>query len=83
MTWVYIVECSDGSYYTGWTSSLEKRIKTHANGKASRYTRARLPVRLVYCEKAEGKKEALKRECAIKKLNRAQKAKLINKDTAE
>lgn len=78
---VYILECCDGTYYTGWTTNLDERVKTHNEGigpKAAKYTRSRRPVRLVYFEEYETKSEALKRECAIKKLTRIQKNKLIN-----
>ena len=82
MVWIYILKCSDNSYYTGWTNSLEKRIKKHARGQGSRYTRSRLPIRLVYSEKMNGRNEALKREHSIKKLSRSNKNKLVNKNTA-
>ncbi len=74
---IYILECSDSSYYTGYTNQLDKRIKTHNLGKGAKYTRSRLPVKLVYTEKYETKSEALKREYAIKKLSRKQKIELI------
>jgi putative endonuclease len=70
---VYILCCSDGSLYTGITNDLPKRLKAHAAGKASRYTRSRLPVRLVYSERQKSRSAALKREAAIKKLRRAEK----------
>ncbi len=73
MAWVYILKCSDDSYYTGWTNSLEKRIQTHASGKASRYTRSRLPVRLIYCEKVNNRQDALRREISIKRLKKKRK----------
>lgn len=77
MAYIYILECSDGSLYTGWTNDLKKRLKAHNRGTASKYTRARLPVRMVYFEEAESKSAALKREAALKKLSRAQKLSLI------
>jgi predicted GIY-YIG superfamily endonuclease len=77
---VYIVECSDGSLYTGITNDLPKRLKAHAAGKASRYTRSRLPVNLVYSEPQKSKSAALKREAAIKRLRRTEKERLV--DTA-
>jgi putative endonuclease len=70
---VYILRCSDGTLYTGWTVSLEKRTALHNEGKASRYTRARLPVEMAYWEKHEGKEAAMKREGQIKRLSRAEK----------
>jgi putative endonuclease len=74
---VYILECSDGSLYTGWTNNIEKRLKAHNAGTASKCTRSRLPVNLVYTERAETRGEALSREAAIKKLDRQGKLDLI------
>lgn len=76
--YVYIVECKDGSYYTGWTTQLEKRIKTHNSGKGAKYTRAKRPVKLIYYEEYSNKIEAMKREYEIKQFTRKQKEKLIN-----
>ena len=76
--YVYIVKCNDQSLYTGWTNNIEKRINKHNSGQASKYTRARLPVELVYLENLENKSLALKREAAIKKMTRKQKLVLIN-----
>lgn len=76
--YIYIVQCQDGSYYTGWTNQLEKRIKAHNNGKGAKYTKARKPVKLIYYETYSNKREAMKREYEIKKLTRKQKEKLIN-----
>lgn len=73
----YILECCDGSYYTGWTNDLEKRIKAHQEGNGAKYTRGRTPVRLVYHETFPTKEEAMRREYEIKQLNRKQKEKLI------
>jgi predicted GIY-YIG superfamily endonuclease len=79
MPWlVYILSCRDGSLYTGITNDLPKRLKTHAAGKASRYTRSRLPVRLAYQEPQPTKSRALKREAAIKRLPRDKKLQLVN-----
>lgn len=77
MNYVYILRCSDESLYTGWTNSLEKRIKAHNSGKGAKYTKARLPVELVYFEEYENKIEAMKREYEIKQLTRLKKLKLI------
>ena len=74
---VYLLRCRDGSLYTGITNDLSKRLKVHAAGKASRYTRSRLPVSLAYTEPQPSKSRALKREAAIKKLSRRQKDILI------
>ncbi len=76
--YVYIVLCGDGSYYTGWTTNLEKRVRVHNQGKGAKYTRSRLPVKLLYSEEYAEKGEALRREAAIKKLTHQQKAKLIS-----
>ena len=75
--YTYIVECADGSLYTGWTFDLEKRMESHNSGKGSKYTRSRLPVKLVYYEIKADKKEAMKREYAIKRLTRKDKLLLI------
>ena len=74
---VYIVECSDGSLYTGWTTDVDERIKTHNSGSGAKYTRSRLPVKLVYSEELEDRSAALKREAAIKKMTREKKELLI------
>ena len=74
---VYLLRCRDGSLYTGITNDLPKRLKAHAAGKASRYTRSRLPVTLAYSEPQRSKSAALKREAAIKRLRRAEKDRLL------
>ena len=74
---VYLLRCRDGSLYTGITNDLPKRLKAHAAGKASKYTRSRLPVTLAFTELQPTKSRALKREAAIKKLRRAQKDQLL------
>ncbi|MCX7430540.1 MAG: GIY-YIG nuclease family protein [Planctomycetia bacterium] len=74
---VYLLRCRDGSLYTGITNDLPKRLKAHAAGKASRYTRSRLPTKLAYTEPQPSRSAALKREAAIKKLSRPQKDDLI------
>lgn len=75
--YTYILECSDGSFYTGWTNDLVKRVRTHNAGRGGKYTRARLPVRLVYFETFAEKREAQSREWHIKQLTHEQKRKLI------
>ena len=77
MNYTYILECGDGSLYTGWTNQLEKRIAQHKAGRGAKYTRARLPVKLVYYESFPTKEEAMSREWAIKQLSRRDKLKLI------
>ncbi len=76
---VYILRCRDGSLYTGITNDLPKRLKAHAAGRASKYTRSRLPVTLAYSEPQRSKSAALKREAAIKSLRRAEKEQLVAK----
>jgi putative endonuclease len=76
--YVYILECSDRTLYTGWTHDIENRIKEHNNGKnGARYTRSRRPVKLVYIESCLSLSDALTREAGIKKLSRVQKMQLI------
>ncbi len=75
--YVYIVECADGTLYSGWTNDLEKRIAAHNAGDGAKYTRSRRPVKLRYYETFEEKSKALRRECALKKLTRAEKIALI------
>lgn len=77
MNYTYIVKCSDKTLYTGWTNDLEKRIEMHNSGKGAKYTKARLPVELVYYEAFDTKEEAMSREWHIKRLSRSEKQKLI------
>ncbi|MFL0803491.1 MAG: GIY-YIG nuclease family protein [Agarilytica sp.] len=79
MAWtVYIVKCADGSFYTGITTDVERRVGEHNHAKqGARYTRAKRPVALVYTEDAEDRSAATKQEIAIKKLTRTQKLALI------
>ncbi|MBR5163675.1 MAG: GIY-YIG nuclease family protein [Schwartzia sp.] len=76
--YVYIVECADGTLYSGWTNDLQKRIAAHNAGGGAKYTRSRRPVKLRYYEMFEEKSEALRREYALKKLTRAEKIALID-----
>ncbi|MEY8391018.1 GIY-YIG nuclease family protein [Lachnospiraceae bacterium] len=75
----YMLRCSDGTLYTGWTNNLEKRLKAHNEGKGGKYTRVRTPVELVYFEEYETRQEAMKREAQIKRLTRNDKEELIRK----
>ncbi|MDD7306078.1 MAG: GIY-YIG nuclease family protein [Peptoniphilaceae bacterium] len=75
--YVYILRCSDDSLYTGWCRDLDKRLKTHNSGKGAKYTRARLPVKLVFYEEITDKSQALKEEIRIKKLSKENKEKLV------
>lgn len=79
MNYTYVVECSDGTLYTGWTNNLEKRIACHNAGKGAKYTKTRRPVTLVYCETFEIKEDAMRREYAIKQMSRKEKQSLISK----
>lgn len=75
---VYIIECSDGSFYTGITNDLERRQQQHNEGTASRYTRSRRPVTLRYQEVCESRSQALIRECSLRLLSRKEKEQLVN-----
>ena len=77
MWYCYIVECSDGTLYTGITTDVEKRIETHNKGKGAKYTKVRLPVKLMKYWQFENKSEASKEEYRIKHLKREEKLKLI------
>ena len=79
---VYILECGDGSLYTGIARNLAGRIITHNQGTGAKYTRGRLPVRLVYAETADDRGTALRRELAIKKLSKKKKLRLIHSSTS-
>ena len=76
MNYTYILQCADGTYYTGWTNNLEKRVEDHNQNRGAKYTRGRTPVKLVYSE-------TLKREAAIKRLSRSEKEALIAKQHKE
>ena len=79
MLWVvYILKCADGSLYTGATNNLKKRVLAHQEGKGAKYTKGRLPLKVIYHEKLPNRSEALKREIVIKQLNRLEKLKLIS-----
>jgi len=73
----YILECSDGTFYTGWSTDPQRRERQHNLGRGARYTRDRRPVRLVYVEEQPDKPSALRRELRIKRLPREKKLKLI------
>ncbi len=78
MSWfVYILECKDGTFYTGITRCLKRRLKEHNEGKGARYTRGRRPLKLVYTETQPSRGEAAKRELAIKGMRRQEKMKLF------
>ena len=77
----YIVECVDGTYYTGWAVNPEERVTVHNKGRGARYTRTRRPVKLVYIEELPDRTSAMKREIAIKKMERGRKKKLIKESS--
>ena len=74
----YIVECADGTYYTGWAIDPEKRVQVHNKGRGAKYTKMRLPVKLVYVEEQQDRVTAMKRERAIKKMTREKKQELFS-----
>ncbi|MBU0979110.1 MAG: GIY-YIG nuclease family protein [Patescibacteria group bacterium] len=76
--YVYILQCADATYYTGISPDVKQRVETHNLGKASRYTRVRLPVEIVYIEQCEDRSEASKREAEIKKLSKQKKLELMD-----
>ncbi len=77
MPYVYIVRCADGTLYTGWAMDVTRRIAQHNAGRGARYTRLRGPVTLVYREETSDRSAAMRREAAIKKLDREHKERLI------
>ncbi len=74
---LYILECRDGSFYTGVTTDVERRLREHQAGTASRYTRSRRPLALVHLEECGSRSQALARECAVKSLGRKAKEELV------
>ena len=77
MNYVYLLKCADDTLYCGWTTDLKARVRTHNCGRGAKYTRARLPVELVYFEEFEEKSAALRREWDIKRMTREEKLRLI------
>ncbi len=77
LPYVYILKCRDDTYYTGYTVEVDRRLQEHQNGLASKYTRGRTPVELVYVEELPTKSAALQRERELKRLTRANKQKVI------
>ncbi len=78
----YLLECADGTYYTGWTTDPARRLAQHNAGRGARYTRSRRPVRLVYLETLPDRISAMKRERAIKSLSHQEKAALVRRHPA-
>ena len=79
--YVYILQCGDGTLYTGITTDVPRRLQMHRSGRGAKYTRGRQPLELVYTEVCEDHSQALKREWQIKQLPRAEKEKLIKKES--
>ncbi len=77
LPYVYILKCKDSTYYTGYTVDIDRRLAEHQQGLASKYTRGRTPVELVYLESLPTKSEAMQREHQIKRLTRTEKQRLI------
>jgi len=75
--WVYLLRCGDGSLYCGWTTDVARRLAEHQAGKASRYTRSRLPVELAWSRPVASREEALREERRIKGFSRAEKLRLL------
>lgn len=78
MHYAYMVRCADNTIYSGYSTNPLKREDAHNSGKGAKYTRNRLPVKLIYVEAFENKSDAMKREWALKQLNRRQKEELVN-----
>ncbi|WP_447454224.1 GIY-YIG nuclease family protein [Streptococcus fryi] len=76
---MYVVRCADNTLYTGYTTDIDRRLKTHNAGKGAKYTKTRLPVELIYFESFDDKSSAMKAEAAFKRKNRQAKLKYINK----
>ena len=73
---VYLLRCSDGTLYCGWTTDVERRLAAHQAGTASRYTRSRLPVELAWSKAVESRSAAMREEARIKRLSRTDKLRL-------
>ncbi len=75
---VYVLHCVDGSLYCGWTNDVERRLEQHRAGRASRYTRSRLPVELAWSQQMASRTDAMSEEARIKRLSRADKLRLVS-----
>lgn len=78
--YMYVVECRDGSYYTGYTTDVKRRLAVHNSGKGAKYTRARLPVKLIYVEGFASKEEAMSAEALLKRKKRSQKERFLSEN---
>ena len=81
--YAYVLRCSDGSFYTGYTTDVERRVREHDAGDGAKYTRGRTPVELVHVERFESKSAAMSREYDIKQLSRSRKERLIEGSDTE
>lgn len=81
--YTYILECRDGTYYTGWTTDIDRRLAAHNSGHGAKYTKSRRPVKLVYYEVFGTKEEAMSREYSIKRMPRREKTALIKSEKRE
>lgn len=75
--YVYVLECADGTFYTGYTTDVERRVAEHDAGEGAKYTRGRTPVELVYRERFDSQSAAMSREYELKQLSRRQKERLV------
>ena len=80
---VYVLECADGTFYTGYTTDVERRVKEHNEGSGAKYTKGRVPVELRHVETYDSRSEAQSREAEIKSLSRAGKERLVGDETRE
>jgi putative endonuclease len=80
---VYVLSCADDTYYTGYTTDVERRVAEHDAGEGAKYTRGRTPVELVHVETFESRSAAMSREAAIKSLSRAEKEALVGPESAD
>lgn len=80
---VYVLECADGSYYTGYTTDVERRVAEHDAGDGAKYTRGRTPVELVHVETYDSQSAAMQREHEIKQLRRGEKESLVDSSDDE
>ena len=78
--WVYVLECGDGSFYTGYTTDVERRVAEHDAGEGAKYTRGRTPVELVHSERFETRSAAMSREYEIKQFGRTEKERLVGRE---
>ena len=83
MNYVYLLRCADGSLYCGWTTDLEARLAAHSSGRGAKYTRSKLPVKLVWSEAYEDRHEALSREWHIKRMSHAEKERMVAENGRE